>query len=307
MLTQTTLPGCLGTEHSIEILGLKAVLDVLRPLTMFPRECLVDLAWQVSACLQENIPGAFVECGVWRGGTSFLMAHLLREARASKRKVWLFDSFEGIQAPEEIDGPAALKWAEEINSPFYYDNFRVSVEDVQRSANELGLSAYTEFVKGWFDQTIPANRNRIGPIAILRIDCNWHAGVRCCLDNLYDQIADGGFVILDYFTWDGCAVAVHEFLGNRRLSHRIESINAPGGAGLCAVFRKGHSRWSECREVVQSKVLAKLATEELLASIPPGDKFILVEQDEWGTSANLAGRLRIPFLEREGEYWGAPP
>jgi hypothetical protein len=118
---------------------------------------------------------------------------------------------------------------------------------------------------------------------------------------------DGGFVILDYYTWDGCAVAAHEFLGSRRLSHRIESITGPGGAALCAVFRKGDTRWGECREAVQWNYLAKLATEELLASIPPGEKIILVDQDEWGTSANLAGRLRIPFLERDGEYWGAPP
>jgi hypothetical protein len=307
MLTQRTGAGALGTEASVDILGLRVVLDRVRPLTMFPRECLVDLAWQVRACLEENIGGAFVECGVWRGGTSFLMAHLLREAGASNRKVWLFDSFEGILPPEDIDGPAAFKWAEDTNSPFYYDNFRVSVEDVQRSAQELGLSANTEFIKGWFDQTIPTNRSRIGPIAILRIDCNWHAGVRCCLEELYDQVVDGGFVSLDYYNWDGCAVATHEFLGSRRLSHRIETVCGPGGVGLCAVFRKGDNRWGECREVVQWRSLAKLAIEELMAVIPPGERFILVDQDEWGTGADLAGRLRIPFLERNGEYWGSPP
>jgi hypothetical protein len=307
VLAQVTNAGLWGTEASVEILELGAVLDRLRPLTMFPRECLVELAWQVRACLEENIPGAFVECGVWRGGTSFLMAHLLRQAGVTDRKVWLFDSFEGIQPPEDIDGLAAFKWAEDTTSPFYYDNFRVSVEEVRRSADELGLSAHTEFVKGWFDPTISANRDRIGSIAILRIDCNWYTGNRCCLDNLYDQVADGGFVILDYHTWDGCAVAVHEFLGSRRLSHRIESVSGPGGVGLSAFFRKGKTRWSDSREVVQWKYLVKLATDELIAAIPPGEKLILVDQDEWGTSANLAGRLRIPFLEREGEYWGSPP
>jgi hypothetical protein len=235
------------------------------------------------------------------------MAHLLRQAGASDRKVWLFDSFEGIQPPEGIDGAAAFKWAEETSSPFYYDNFRVSIEEVQHSANELGLSPYTEFVKGWFDQTISAKRARIGPIAILRIDCNWYAGNRCCLENLYDQVADGGFVILDYYTWDGCAVAVHEFLGSRHLSHRIESVTGPGGVELCAFFRKGQTRWSNSRELVQWKYLVKVATENLLAAIPPGERFILVDQDEWGTNGDLAGRWRVPFLEREGEYWGSPP
>ena len=307
MLAQVTSAGFWGTEASIEILELGPVLDRLRPLTMFPRECLVELAWQVRACLEENVPGAFVECGVWRGGTSFLMAHLLQQAGVSDRKVWLLDSFEGIQPPEHIDGPAALKWSEDTNSPFYYDNFRVSVEEVRRSANELGLGAHTEFVKGWFDQTIPANRDRIGQIAILRIDCNWHAGNRCCLHNLYNQVVDGGFVILDYYNWDGCAIAVHEFLGSRKLAHRIETVSGPGGIGLCAVVRKGKTKWSDCRYAVQWNYLRKLATEEVIATIPPGEQFILVDDDEWVIGADLADRRRIPFLEREGEYWGAPP
>ena len=91
---------------------------------------------------------------------------------------------------------------------------RASIEEVLRIATELGLASYTEFVKGWFDQTLPTNRDRIGPIALLRIDCDWYSSVMCCLDNLYDQVADRGFVVLDdYYTWDGCAIAVHEFLG----------------------------------------------------------------------------------------------
>jgi hypothetical protein len=53
--------------------------------------------------------------------------------------------------------------------------------------------------------------------------------------------------------------------------------------------------------------LSKLAMKELLAVIPPGGRFILADQDEWGTSADVAGRWRIPFLERDGEYWGSPP
>jgi hypothetical protein len=307
MLTEGTGGGALDTEASVAILALGSVLDRLRPLTMFPRECLVDLAWQVRACLEDNIPGAFVECGVWRGGTSFFMAHLLREVEASDRKVWLFDSFEGIRPPEDIDGPAAFKWAEDTDSPFYYDNFRVSVEEVQRSANELGLAAYTEFVKGWFDETLPATRDRIGPIAILRIDCNWHAGNRCCLNNLYDQVVDDGFLILDYFNWDGCAIAMHEFLGTRKLSHRIETVSGPGGIGLCAVVRKGKTKWGDCRYAVQWKYLRKLATQEVIATIPPGEQFILVDDDEWVIAADLADRRRIPFLERDGEYWGSPP
>src|SRR5207249_9633924 len=104
---------------------------------------------------------------------------------------------------------------------------------VQRSAKLLGLESRTELVKGWFDTTLPHVRDRTGTIALLRIDCDWHASVRTCLDNLYDQVADGGFVIFDdYFSYDGCAVAVHEFLGERRSSNRLHT------EGGVAYFRK---------------------------------------------------------------------
>lgn len=49
------------------------------------------------------------------------------------------------------------------------------------------------------------------------------------------------------------------------------------------------------------------ATQEIVAAVPPGDKFILVDEDQWATGQVVAGRWRIPFLERDGKYWGRPP
>src|SRR5262245_40646425 len=68
------------------------LLERVRPFTMVPTESLADLARVTRATLTYGIPGAFVECGVWRGGSSFLMAELLKQAGATDRKVWLFDS-----------------------------------------------------------------------------------------------------------------------------------------------------------------------------------------------------------------------
>jgi hypothetical protein len=175
---------------------------------------------------------------------------------------------------------------------------------VQRSATALGLTAYTTCVKGWFDQTLPASRDRIGPIALLRIDGDWYASVRCCLDNLYDQVVDGGFVVLDdYYAWDGCTIAVHEFLGNHRLAHRIEGVlgrTEQIEAYQCAVFRKGEGRttWQWIYQLY-------LTVQDIAGVIPPGDTFILVDQAQFG-SMITTGRHAIPFLEHDGRYWGPP-
>jgi hypothetical protein len=143
---------------------------------MVAEASLVDLALQVKQVLVGNIPGDFVECGVWRGGASFLMAELLRQAGVTDRKVWLFDSFEGLPPPEGIDGPAATAYTKNADNPWYFDNCRASLEEVQRIAAELGLVSYTELVKGWFDQTLPNNRDRVGAIGLLsrrRAPCHY--------------------------------------------------------------------------------------------------------------------------------------
>lgn len=48
------------------------------------------------------------------------------------------------------------------------------------------------------------------------------------------------------------------------------------------------------------------AMQEIAAVIPPAVKFILVDQNLWINSDFGNGRRHIPFLEREGHYWGPP-
>src|SRR5262249_29624360 len=47
------------------------------------------------------------------------------------------------------------------------------------------------------------------------------------------------------------------------------------------------------------------ATQEIAAVVPPGNTFVLVDQDQWGMGE--ASSPPIPFLERDGKYWGSPP
>ena len=286
-----------------------ATLQRVRPYTMVAQQSLLELANEVRTLLAMNIAGNFVECGVWKGGSAFLMAELLRAAdqgdRPRDRTVWLFDSFEGLPAPVQIDGTAANAWANDKSSPAYRDNLRVSLDDVRAAAQQLEVSSYTEFVKGWFDQTLSDNRERIGPIALLRIDADWHASVRCCLESLFDQVVDGGLVVLDdYYTWRGCAVAAHEFLGARALGLPIEAPLG-SGCGMPAVIRKGETTWHELWQQVSVLDEQRLRDADVASVVPAERALILIGQD--GLSDTAAARWRvIPFLERDGVYWGLP-
>jgi len=283
-----------------ESADLPPIIHSVRPFTMVPHAALVDLARMVRVVVEQEIPGAMVECGAWKGGASFLMASVLREARASSpaRKVWMFDSFEGIQPPEAIDGPAADAWARDKDGRSYHNNLRAPLDDVYAAARSLGVAEGVEPVKGWFDKTLPVTRERIGPIALLRIDADWHSSVKCCLDQLYDQVVDGGLIVFDdYYTWDGCAVAVHEFLGTRQLAHRIETIGYP--EPVCAVFRKGGVKWAWLRE-------QHLLGQDLIAlSASHAGRIVIVDDD--ALRSRLPKHLPLlPFLERDGIYFGAP-
>ena len=285
--------------------NLRQTLDKIRRLTMVPEPSLIELAQQVRAVLEFGIPGDLVECGVWRGGAAFLMADVLRQAGVHDRKVWLFDSFEGLPPPQEIDGPAALAYPTTNKA----DNCRASLEELRRSAAELQLGGHTRFVKGWFDKTLPVTRDQIGAISLLRIDSDWYSSVRCCLENLYDQVAAQGFIVLDdYYAWDGCATAVHEFLGQRRLAHRLESIvgkSVDSDYHCGAVFRKGNTTWKSLSKQMEWLGQLHLTAGEIASFDTGGEPYILVDEDQIrGLMDNQ--QQAIPFLEHRGQYWGPP-
>jgi O-methyltransferase len=288
---------------------LSPTLERVRPYTIIGDASLLDLARQVVAVLALGIPGDFVECGVFRGGASFLMADLLRQAGVRDRKIWLFDSFEGMPPAEEIDGAAARAWESDTEGPWYFNNVTASLEEVRQGAVRLGLTPYVEFVKGWFDQSLPVHRARVGPIALLRLDCDWYASVRSCLDNLYDQVADGGFVVLDdYYSFEGCAIAMHEFLGERKLPHRIETVmGGPHTSRYCqsAVLRKGGDTWTRVQQHVQWQQTVELAMRDIAEVVPQGSVLLLVDQQELAGQP-VSGRRTRPFLERDGVDWGPP-
>jgi hypothetical protein len=80
--------------------AIKSLVAAVRPFSMVNEDSLLFLAEQVATTLRSAVPGHFVECGVWRGGASFLMAGLLRLGGSRDRKVWLFDSYEGLPPPD---------------------------------------------------------------------------------------------------------------------------------------------------------------------------------------------------------------
>lgn len=187
--------------------------------------------YNLSQFVEKNkVEGAFVECGVWRGGCSAVMAYVAQKAK-SNRKMWLFDSFEGLPEPTAKDGNRAQKYASNrVTGKLSTIGMCVSpLEILERLFfSELNINRKNVIIeKGWFQDTLPKAKERIGHIAILRLDGDWYESTKCCLNNLYDNVVSGGFIIIDdYRRWEGCRLAVDEFLRKRDLNPNLLKIDS---------------------------------------------------------------------------------
>lgn len=175
-----------------------------------------------------HVEGCVVECGVWRGGMSAGMAEVL----GPRRQYFLFDSFEGLPPAGDLDGEAAKRWQQDVDSPTYYDNCRAEIEFAEKAMRRSGAARY-HLVKGWFEETLPAFVPP-EPIAILRIDGDWYDSTLTALEALWKHLAPNGIVIVDdYYAWDGCSRAVHDFLSRHQSTARITQQH-----GICVLVRR---------------------------------------------------------------------
>lgn len=159
-----------------------------------------------------NIPGDFIETGVWRGGLTILMRAFLKAYGDTTRKVWVADSFAGLPPPN-----AALYPADQGIDLTHIPWLAVPLEQVKKNFERYGLlDDQVRFLKGWFSQTLPGAP--IQRLAIMRLDGDLYESTMDALVNLYPKLSIGGFVIIDdYGAVGACANAVHAY----RLAHGI--------------------------------------------------------------------------------------
>ena len=173
---------------------------------------------------QGNFLGDIVECGVWRGGSAMLAALTLIENNQTHRKIYLYDTYEGMAKPTDKDidvhgTPYRLIWEKEK------DLLTVSLEEVKKNMSSTG---YPEenivFVKGKVEDTIP---NIIpNQIALLRLDTDLYESTYHELVHLYPKVTQQGVVIIDdYGYFQGAKEATDKYFNQEStkvMFHRID-------------------------------------------------------------------------------------
>lgn len=165
----------------------------------------------------DKIDGDIVECGCWRGGFSIFLSHVFVD-----KNIWACDSFKGFQPLNN----AKYKYDGEVFTPEVYSidigAFPISLTSVQNNFTKYGLSTQDgriKFVEGFVKDSLPTSG--INKISLLRIDVDAFSATLEVLDELYDKVQPGGYIIFD----DSCLYesldAIKSFFKKRNLEEYI--------------------------------------------------------------------------------------
>ena len=200
-------------------------------LTMVSEPTLNNVEECLRYCIENDVEGDFVETGVWKGGCVILAYNLFKQLNV-KRKVYVYDSFEGLPKPNAEKYPADsgdIHWT--------LPELAISLEQVKENFKKFSeIDDSVIFEKGWFRDTIPFNK--IEKICTLRLDGDMYESTIDVLDYLYPKLSKGGYCIIDDYIHPGCNAAVMDYRKKHNISDEIVIIDKRPGAYPSAMWQK---------------------------------------------------------------------
>jgi O-methyltransferase len=175
-----------------------------------------------------RIPGAIVECGVWRGGSMMLSALTLRQLGATDRHIYMYDTYAGMAEPVEKDGVEASSGWRNRQKPSHNDWCYAPLEEVRKNMAATRYPAdKVRFIEGKVEDTIP--QTIPDQIALLRLDTDWYQSTRHELEHLFPRLSRTGVLLLDdYGHWMGAREAVNEYIEAHRIQFLLHRIDPTG-------------------------------------------------------------------------------
>jgi O-methyltransferase len=180
-----------------------------------------------------EVPGDFVECGVFRGGSTALAAEAFKQLGDTYRKLYLYDTFEGMTQPTARDVDFAGRTPQDHLGTWGAKTMdqitRCSLEEVRANVLATGLAAERFiFVQGKVEETIPGTLPA-GPICVLRLDTDWYESTKHELVHLFPRLSSGGVLIVDdYGFWRGSREACDEYFAEHSVKMLLSRVDRVG-------------------------------------------------------------------------------
>jgi len=211
----------------------REIYEKIKNNTMTSPERIYSLLEAVRYVETNQIPGAIVECGVWKGGSMMAVAEMLSRLGVTTRELYLYDTFEGMSEPDERDktysGESASDLLEkdadkEQNLVWAYSTLETVQEGMQSTRYP---QEKVHYIKGKVEDTIPST---VPPqIALLRLDTDWYESTRHELIHLFPRLSRTGVLILDdYGHWAGARKAVDEYFAEHKQPLLLNRIDETG-------------------------------------------------------------------------------
>ncbi|OYV28144.1 MAG: hypothetical protein B7W98_00150 [Parcubacteria group bacterium 20-58-5] len=143
--------------------------------------------------LGTNVPGVIVEAGAYHGGSTTKLSLV---AKLAKRKLAVFDSFEGM--PENTEAGGASIYGREHHFP--KGSHAVGLEEVRHNVATYGDSSRVSFHKGWLSDTL---KDFTEPVAAACMNVDLAQSTKDCLKYLYPLTSAGGVIFSQdaHFPW----------------------------------------------------------------------------------------------------------
>lgn len=207
-------------------------VERVAPYTQTTPEGIAATCQAAEYLVGHGIPGACVECGVWRGGSMMAVALTLLGLGERERDLYLFDTFAGMPEPGAADvslegADAQSEWQRRRSGDVSEWN-AVAVDEVRAAMLATGYPAdRVHYVEGKVEESLPTSAPE--RIALLRLDTDWYESTRHELVHLFPRLSPGGVLIVDdYGFWLGARQAVDEYFASEGVRIMLGRIDVSG-------------------------------------------------------------------------------
>ncbi len=158
--------------------------------------------------LQNHTNGHVVECGCFKGQSTYGLATILKENNF-KNKFFVFDSFEGL-SNIDLEDQNEIKKISEEEVKNLKKQFSAGLDLVKKNLKEF---KFIEYYKGW----IPTKFHEIEKekFIFVHIDVDLYQPIKNSLEFFYPRLVDGGIICLDDYgisQFPGAKKATDDFI-----------------------------------------------------------------------------------------------